>query len=65
MHNCNTKWIIEELKNHGYEISPGTLYPILHNLKKLGLVLGAFALAATYFGSGFVFGLGGRHIQMD
>ncbi|EPY2306554.1 PadR family transcriptional regulator [Clostridium sporogenes] len=29
-------WMIEELKKHGYEISAGTLYPILHNLQKNG-----------------------------
>lgn len=29
-------WMIEELKEHGYEISAGTLYPILHNLEKNG-----------------------------
>jgi DNA-binding PadR family transcriptional regulator len=27
-------WIIEELKRHGYEISPGTLYPIFHSLEE-------------------------------
>ncbi len=27
-------WMIEELKEHGYEISAGTLYPILHSLEK-------------------------------
>lgn len=27
-------WMIEELKEHGYEISSGTLYPILHTLEK-------------------------------
>ncbi|NDL67157.1 PadR family transcriptional regulator [Anaerotalea alkaliphila] len=31
-------WMIEELKGHGYEISAGTLYPILHNMEKLGLL---------------------------
>lgn len=31
-------WMIEELKNHGYEISAGTLYPIFHNLEKDGLL---------------------------
>ena len=30
--------MIEELKQHGYEISAGTLYPILHNLEKIGLL---------------------------
>lgn len=28
--------IIEELRRHGYEISPGTLYPMLHGLEKKG-----------------------------
>ena len=28
--------IIEELDRHGYEISPGTLYPMLHSLEKKG-----------------------------
>ncbi|MCL2294675.1 MAG: PadR family transcriptional regulator [Spirochaetes bacterium] len=31
-------WMIDELKHHGYNISAGTLYPILHNLKKMGLL---------------------------
>lgn len=30
--------MIEELKRHGYSISPGTLYPILHNMTKKGLL---------------------------
>jgi PadR family transcriptional regulator PadR len=25
-------WLIEELSEHGYRLSPGTLYPILHTL---------------------------------
>lgn len=25
-------WLIEELARHGYRLSPGTLYPILHSL---------------------------------
>lgn len=29
-------WLIEELQRHGYELSPGTLYPMLHSLKKEG-----------------------------
>lgn len=28
--------LIEELKRHGYELSPGTLYPILHGLEDAG-----------------------------
>ena len=29
-------WMIEELQHHGYDISPGTLYPIFHSLEKEG-----------------------------
>lgn len=32
-------WMIEELKEHGYQISPGTLYPLLKNLEEKGLIL--------------------------
>jgi len=28
--------MMEELSRHGYEIGPGTLYPILHELEKAG-----------------------------
>jgi DNA-binding PadR family transcriptional regulator len=31
-------WMLDELKEHGYEISPGTLYPVLHELKDDGLL---------------------------
>jgi DNA-binding PadR family transcriptional regulator len=27
-------WLIEELSRHGYIISPGTMYPILHGMEK-------------------------------
>ena len=29
-------WLIEELRHHGYRISAGTLYPLLHGLEKKG-----------------------------
>jgi DNA-binding PadR family transcriptional regulator len=29
-------WIIEELARHGYRLSPGTLYPLLHALEHAG-----------------------------
>jgi DNA-binding PadR family transcriptional regulator len=28
--------LITELRRHGYELSPGTLYPVLHQLEKAG-----------------------------
>jgi len=31
--------IIEELQRHGYEISAGTLYPMLHGLEKKGYLI--------------------------
>ncbi len=30
------QWIMNELRRHGYEISPGTLYPLLARLEKRG-----------------------------
>jgi PadR family transcriptional regulator, regulatory protein PadR len=27
-------WLIEELQRHGYDMSPGTLYPLLHSLQE-------------------------------
>jgi DNA-binding PadR family transcriptional regulator len=29
-------WLIEELAHHGYRLSPGTLYPLLHRLERQG-----------------------------
>ena len=33
--------MIEELRRHGYELSAGTLYPILHGLEQKGLLTSA------------------------
>ena len=30
------QWIAEELRRHGYNISPGTLYPLLRRMEKNG-----------------------------
>jgi PadR family transcriptional regulator PadR len=29
-------WMIEELRRHGYRLSPGTLYPMLSGMEKKG-----------------------------
>jgi DNA-binding PadR family transcriptional regulator len=29
-------WMLEELRQHGYRVSPGTLYPLLARMEKLG-----------------------------
>ncbi|MBH0171577.1 MULTISPECIES: PadR family transcriptional regulator [Fictibacillus] len=31
-------WMLEELREHGYKISTGTLYPILHSMESDGLL---------------------------
>lgn len=33
-HPIYGSWMLEELAEHGYKLSPGTLYPILHSLEK-------------------------------
>jgi len=33
------QWMIEELARHGYKLSPGTLYPLLHGLEKKGYLV--------------------------
>lgn len=30
------QWILRELRHHGYEISPGTLYPLLKRMERRG-----------------------------
>ncbi len=30
--------ILRELERHGYDLSPGTLYPLLHRMEKRGLL---------------------------
>ncbi len=41
LHHASNKpvfglWFIEELARHGYKLSPGTLYPLLHGLERRG-----------------------------
>lgn len=33
---CYGLWLIEELARHGYRLSPGTLYPLLHRMERQG-----------------------------
>jgi DNA-binding PadR family transcriptional regulator len=30
------QWILSELRRHGYELSPGTLYPLLQRMERAG-----------------------------
>ncbi len=34
------QWMLDELRHHGYEISPGTLYPLLLRMERLGWLRG-------------------------
>lgn len=43
LHHGNEKpfygtWMMEELKGHGYNVSPGTLYPVLKSMVEEGLI---------------------------
>lgn len=38
-HSVFCMWMLEELKEHGYNISAGTLYPILHSMESDGLLI--------------------------
>ncbi|AIF68892.1 PadR family transcriptional regulator [Palaeococcus pacificus DY20341] len=31
-------FMMEELRRHGYNVSPGTLYPLLHKMEDMGLL---------------------------
>jgi PadR family transcriptional regulator PadR len=35
-HEIYGQWMIEELGRHGYKLSPGTLYPLLHGMERKG-----------------------------
>jgi len=39
-HPIHGAWMAAELARHGYQISPGTLYPTLHRLEAGGLLRG-------------------------
>ena len=32
------KFMMEELGRHGYSVSPGTIYPLLHRMEEMGLL---------------------------
>lgn len=33
--------LMEELRRHGYDVGPGTIYPVLHRMQAAGLINGA------------------------
>jgi DNA-binding PadR family transcriptional regulator len=38
--------LMEELREHGYEIGPGTLYPMLHQMQAAGLLVSSDEVVA-------------------
>ncbi len=38
-HEIYGQWIIDELASHGYRLSPGTLYPMLHAMERKGYLI--------------------------
>jgi len=38
--------MMEELRNHGYRIGPGTLYPLLHGLERSGMLKSSLKVSA-------------------
>jgi DNA-binding PadR family transcriptional regulator len=34
------QWMLDELREHGYDVSPGTLYPLLHRMERMGWLKG-------------------------
>jgi len=38
-HEIYGQWMIEELASHGYRLSPGTLYPMLHKMARDGYLV--------------------------
>lgn len=41
--------LIAELRRHGYELSPGTLYPVLHQLEGAGYLSRLLAFGVLAF----------------
>jgi DNA-binding PadR family transcriptional regulator len=40
------QWILAELRRHGYDVSPGTLYPLLRRMERNGWLAGRSDTAA-------------------
>lgn len=41
------QWVLSELREHGYDISPGTLYPLLNRLERNGWLRSEAAVGAS------------------
>jgi DNA-binding PadR family transcriptional regulator len=41
------QWLLEELRRHGFQVSPGTLYPLLARMEEQGWLRAARRVAAN------------------
>ena len=41
------QWMIDELGHHGYRLSPGSLYPMLHVIERKGYLLNVSSQGAA------------------
>jgi DNA-binding PadR family transcriptional regulator len=53
-------WLAGELARHGYDISPGTLYPLLHRLEDAGLLVSHSQVVAGRQQRSYTITAGGR-----
>jgi len=57
--------MIDELKRHGYDVSPGTLYPILHSLEKEGFLKSEIRNIGGKIRKYYVITRKGKHILIE
>ncbi len=57
--------IIEELGRHGYKLSPGTLYPILHQLEAAGHLKASTTVVAGKRRKNYVITKSGRKVLQE
>ena len=57
--------MMEELRRHGYDLGPGTLYPILHRLAKDGFLTCTTAVVAGKRRKNYTITSAGRRLLHD
>ena|SRR5436190_19086004 len=58
-------WMIAELRRHGYHISAGTLYPLLHGMERQGYLTGKTTRAEGRIRRVYLASAKGRHALED
>lgn len=54
--------IIQELGRHGYKLGPGTIYPLLHGMKRRGWLRAQYELVNGHKRKTYVATAGGRRV---